>query len=178
MATLIDLGAWIDEVSDDGATALAIACQEGHIDAVRLLLSRGASPIKPDRYGLAPIEVARRCRQAEIAKAIRDFLDNSPRGPTAVKMRQRAMRGSQDSPMPRSSGESSPAELSGSARRSLSRGSNEEYKAIMTQIYDVDLRESKKGNKSPLRRTPSGGRSKATAALLNIFRKKDEKQRT
>ena len=43
MTQLIDGGAAVDHAKGDGTTALFVTCEHGHVDAVRLLLERGAA---------------------------------------------------------------------------------------------------------------------------------------
>ena len=42
-AALLELGAGVDSMASDGASALCIACYAGHADIVRLALGAGAS---------------------------------------------------------------------------------------------------------------------------------------
>ena len=50
MTQLLDGGAKVD-AAKDGATPLFIACQNGHVDAARLLLDNGADVNRAKNYG-------------------------------------------------------------------------------------------------------------------------------
>lgn len=45
-------------VSADGSTPLLIACQRGHADVAKALLSRGASHSVPNQNGTSPLQAA------------------------------------------------------------------------------------------------------------------------
>ena len=53
---LIHQGANLNEPSDyDGKTSLHLACAEGHVEVVQLLLKNGASAYVRDRRGRTPL---------------------------------------------------------------------------------------------------------------------------
>ena len=49
----------VNSLSSSGESALILAIQHTHLDAVRALLSHGANPNTPDSRGLTPIRAAR-----------------------------------------------------------------------------------------------------------------------
>lgn len=51
-------GVKIDLSCNQGATALSIAAQEGHLSIVAMLLEKGADPEHVDKYGRTPVKVA------------------------------------------------------------------------------------------------------------------------
>jgi len=55
----------------DRRTALHVAASEGHLDIVRLLVHRGATINRSDRWGGSPLDDAHRHRQAEVATYLR-----------------------------------------------------------------------------------------------------------
>ena len=65
---MIEPGTGIDAIDDDlHGTPLAWAAQEGHTEAVRLLLEHGANPLLPlDRAYTAPTERAKAAGHAEV----------------------------------------------------------------------------------------------------------------
>ena len=65
VSRLITQGCKIDERTEHGDTALAIACQsEGNIECVRLLLKALASPNQKNSRGVSPLHDA--CRNADL----------------------------------------------------------------------------------------------------------------
>jgi ankyrin repeat protein len=59
LGTLVGNGATADARQTDGVTVLHVAAQQGHADAVRLLVRRGADPVAVDGSGKTPLEVAK-----------------------------------------------------------------------------------------------------------------------
>lgn len=55
---LLAEGADVDEATESGQTPLAFAVRRGQIEAVRLLLEKGANPVRFDRYGFSPLTFA------------------------------------------------------------------------------------------------------------------------
>ena len=58
MATLIELGANLDEQDEDGTTALSLAIMNWHYDLAAVLLEAGADPNVADRTGMNALYVA------------------------------------------------------------------------------------------------------------------------
>jgi len=59
LAKLLDRGADPNDSGDEhGTTALTTAAFQGHLDAVRLLLERGADIDRPNKFGARPLFVA------------------------------------------------------------------------------------------------------------------------
>jgi ankyrin repeat protein len=56
-----------------GATALCIAAQEGHLECVRTLLEWGANPVHSDRCGRTPIRVAMKSGHVSISKLLEEI---------------------------------------------------------------------------------------------------------
>jgi ankyrin repeat protein len=52
---LLDAGAQLEAKGDDGRTAVAVAALNGRVDAVKLLLVRGANPNAADAVGQSPL---------------------------------------------------------------------------------------------------------------------------
>jgi ankyrin repeat protein len=59
-------GADINEGDEEGVTALHIAVVDGHSDIAKFLLSKGANPQKVDKWGLSPIDLARKNGDQEL----------------------------------------------------------------------------------------------------------------
>ncbi|KAH9543310.1 hypothetical protein CY35_13G058000 [Sphagnum magellanicum] len=59
-------GADINEGDEEGVTALHIAVVDGHSDIAKFLLSKGANPQKVDKWGLSPIDLARKNEDQEL----------------------------------------------------------------------------------------------------------------
>ncbi len=72
LSALVVAGARIDARSRGGKTALMIAAQAGNGEAVRLLLSLGASPGDTDAEGLTAAEHARKNGYHELARILGD----------------------------------------------------------------------------------------------------------
>ena len=59
MRLLLDKGTDVNKADEDGQTPLLIACQKGHVDAVRLVLEKGAEVDQAEKkYGATPLFVA------------------------------------------------------------------------------------------------------------------------
>ena len=74
----------VDEVNradEHGRTQLYIACQNGQVDAARLLLDKGAAVDRADRYGATPLYVA--CQEGKV-EAARLLLENGAEVDRAV----------------------------------------------------------------------------------------------
>lgn len=56
---LLDAGASVDQLGEASHTALMLACQEQHLETVRLLLEHGADPNRKNANGLAPERLSR-----------------------------------------------------------------------------------------------------------------------
>ncbi len=73
MTQLLDGGAAVDQAKGDGKTSLWIACQQGRVDAARLLLNKGAEVDRANQNGATPLYVA--CQNGHVAAA-RLLLEN------------------------------------------------------------------------------------------------------
>ena len=51
---LLDFGASVDQLGEDSYTALMLACQNEHVETVRLLLEYGADPNRKNKKGYSP----------------------------------------------------------------------------------------------------------------------------
>ena len=70
---LLDKGADVNAANSYGGTALAFACDRGHLEVIRLLLDRGANPDTQDTfYKLKPIGWAAQRGYTEIVKLLLD----------------------------------------------------------------------------------------------------------
>jgi len=49
----------VNALSPTGQTALILAIQHNHVDAVKILLAHGANPNTPDGRGMTPVRAAR-----------------------------------------------------------------------------------------------------------------------
>eukprot|EP00834_Sanchytrium_tribonematis_P008691 NODE_1121_length_2108_cov_0.419612.p1 type:complete len:512 gc:universal NODE_1121_length_2108_cov_0.419612:418-1953(+) len=77
VAHLVDFGVAIDFVDDRGMTALHYAAKRGHVDAVDVLLSRGASFNIQDNWGMTPLMWAlKRSAKPEIIDALLEYEPN------------------------------------------------------------------------------------------------------
>jgi Ankyrin repeats (many copies) len=66
---LLDKGVDVDAVNQYGATALSFASRRGHVEVIKLLLERGADPLRRDNFnGLTPLLFALRQGHTEIAR--------------------------------------------------------------------------------------------------------------
>ena len=57
---MLDKGAEVDRVIINGVTPLYAACQNGHVDAVRLLLARGADIEANTAWNDTSLDIAKR----------------------------------------------------------------------------------------------------------------------
>ncbi|KAG8449668.1 hypothetical protein GDO86_016347 [Hymenochirus boettgeri] len=74
MRLLLDKGADVNGQDDGGRTALSLACELGHLDAVKLLVQHNADPEIPDRAGNRPLMYAASCgRSAELHFLLRSY---------------------------------------------------------------------------------------------------------
>ena len=78
---LLDHGAKVDHSCNQGATALSISSQEGHIAGVKLLLDRGADPSHSDSCGRSALRMAVKGGHVEVARMLEERLG----GPEAAK---------------------------------------------------------------------------------------------
>lgn len=67
---LLDMQASPDDVNSEGDTALHIACKQGHICIVNLLMENGASLTVCNTQGLTCLEVAVRTGNSDVAMAM------------------------------------------------------------------------------------------------------------
>nr|XP_020476967.1 ankyrin repeat domain-containing protein 50-like [Monopterus albus]XP_020476968.1 ankyrin repeat domain-containing protein 50-like [Monopterus albus]XP_020476969.1 ankyrin repeat domain-containing protein 50-like [Monopterus albus]XP_020476970.1 ankyrin repeat domain-containing protein 50-like [Monopterus albus]XP_020476971.1 ankyrin repeat domain-containing protein 50-like [Monopterus albus] len=63
----------IDLACNQGATALSIAAQEGHVHVVAMLLERGANPDHMDKYGRSPVKVAGKHGHFNIVRLLESY---------------------------------------------------------------------------------------------------------
>ncbi|KAM4690848.1 ankyrin repeat domain-containing protein 63 [Rhinophrynus dorsalis] len=74
MRLLLDKGADVNSQDEAGRTALSLACELGHLDAVKLLVQHSADPEIPDRAGNRPLMYAASCgRSAELHFLLRSY---------------------------------------------------------------------------------------------------------
>ncbi|XP_029981407.1 ankyrin repeat domain-containing protein 50 [Sphaeramia orbicularis] len=66
-------GVNIDLACNQGATALSIAVQEGHINIVAMLLKKGANPDHIDKYGRSPVKVASKHGHFNIIRLLESY---------------------------------------------------------------------------------------------------------
>ena len=67
---LLDMQASPDDANMDGDTALHIACRQGHVSVVNLLLENGASLNVCNTQSLTCLEAAVRAGNSEVAMAM------------------------------------------------------------------------------------------------------------
>ncbi|MEQ2157719.1 hypothetical protein GOODEAATRI_004652 [Goodea atripinnis] len=63
----------IDLPCHQGATALSIAAQEGHVNIVKMLLEKGANPNHIDKYGRSPVKVAAKHGHATVVRLLESY---------------------------------------------------------------------------------------------------------
>jgi len=56
----LEKGAAVDRAREDDRTPLYVACQNGHVDAARLLLAKGADIKRATKKGTTPLAIAKR----------------------------------------------------------------------------------------------------------------------
>ncbi|TFY50221.1 hypothetical protein EVG20_g11647 [Dentipellis fragilis] len=66
-------------IGTSGSTPLHFAAANGHTAVARLLLQHGARPARPDKHGVTPEMLARRCRWIDCADAIAEFVREKDR---------------------------------------------------------------------------------------------------
>lgn len=72
-AMLLDKGADVNAVANDGTTALMLAAQNAKIDVVELLLKRGAKPGMKDKSGKTALDYAKVADDSDyIKKSVKD----------------------------------------------------------------------------------------------------------
>lgn len=80
----LDAGVDVNTPFRYGATALSYACDRGHLEVVRVLLTRGANPnVKDTFYGATPLSWASspaQTRKAEHAEIVRLLLEHGAQG--------------------------------------------------------------------------------------------------
>jgi len=69
---LLDYGSEVDAGDNDGRTSLHLACQQGHLDLVRLLVHKGANIEAKSHEGSTPFRVACLNGHKEIARYLVD----------------------------------------------------------------------------------------------------------
>jgi ankyrin repeat protein len=67
---LVERGANVHATNPQGGTALRSAADAGHIEIIKYLLGLGARSDIRDKFGLLPIDYARRNGHAEIVKLL------------------------------------------------------------------------------------------------------------
>jgi ankyrin repeat protein len=76
---LLECGAGLNYVNDDGESPLHLAVKSGEIELVKKLLKAGAMGGSRNLEGLSPRELARESKNPEVLKAFQE-LDNSGEG--------------------------------------------------------------------------------------------------
>lgn len=79
---LIDKGTPVNGLDHGGNSALQSACYAGKIEAVRLLLEKGANPNIKKSDGETPLSLAMGQKHADIVALIREAIAKRPKGPT------------------------------------------------------------------------------------------------
>lgn len=76
---LLDAGADLNAQSENGSTALMVACRNGHIEVVKQLLARNANTHLQNQQGETALQIARKNKNEEIARLIADQEERAPR---------------------------------------------------------------------------------------------------
>jgi AAA+ superfamily predicted ATPase len=76
LRTALSKGADINQVDENGATALMIACKFGHTALVKFILSRGAEIDLADSKGMTAVKNAELSNKAELIELFKDFIDD------------------------------------------------------------------------------------------------------
>ena len=74
MARLLDGGAEINQARENGTTPLWTACENGHVDAARMLLDKGAEIDRANDEGSTPLDVARRRQHHALVAVLENHL--------------------------------------------------------------------------------------------------------
>ena len=69
---MLDKGAEVDRADEDGFTPLYIACQNGHVDAARLLLEKGAEVDRATKKGSTPLGIAQKKGHSAIIALLKE----------------------------------------------------------------------------------------------------------
>ncbi|MBK9480884.1 MAG: ankyrin repeat domain-containing protein [Bacteroidetes bacterium] len=77
LRTALTNGADINQVDENGATALMIACKFGHTALVKFILSRGAEINLTDSKGMTAVKNAELSNKADLIELFKDFIDDS-----------------------------------------------------------------------------------------------------
>lgn len=78
---LVASGAEVDRRDNKGRTALSLASECNHLDAVRLLVLHGAHPGSSDSQGRTPLAYAARCRHSAVVKfLVKDLKSRGEKG--------------------------------------------------------------------------------------------------
>jgi ankyrin repeat protein len=75
LRTALSKGADINQVDENGATALMIACKFGHTALVKFILSRGAEIDLADSKGMTAVKNAELSNKADLIELFKDFID-------------------------------------------------------------------------------------------------------
>lgn len=75
----MDAGADVNRRSEYGITPLQKAVANGQIDAVKLLLGRGADPALEDDLGITPLQYAEMEGEGEIAELLKSYFTSTQR---------------------------------------------------------------------------------------------------
>ena len=75
LRTALSKGADINQVDENGATPLMIACKFGHTALVKFILSRGAEIDLADNKGMTAVKNAELSNKADLIELFKDFID-------------------------------------------------------------------------------------------------------
>ena len=77
---MLEKGAEVDRADKDGTTPLIVTCQEGHVDAARLLLDKGAEVDRAKENGVTPLWIACQDSHVDLARLLLDRGADPSRG--------------------------------------------------------------------------------------------------
>ena len=77
MALCLERGADVNWADKEGTTVLYAACQNGHVDAARLLLEKGAEVDQATKDGQTPLSIAKRRGHSSIVKLLKKHSSSS-----------------------------------------------------------------------------------------------------